>query len=98
MTGWARQLEKPADLSRPHTLTLLVTDDDGANDSITVTFGVQGTPSDPSYAAHEDSSNFDTIVEILVMLLSIIVVMFTILYVFRKYTGHSAPIPKWKRD
>ena len=98
MTGWARQLEKPADLSRPHTLTLLVTDDDGANDSITVTFGVQGTPSDPSYAAHEDSSNFEIIAQKLVVLLSIVVVMFTMLYVIRKYTGHSAPIPKWKRD
>ena len=98
MTGWARQLDKPDDLSRPHTLRLLVTDDDGANDSITVTFGVQGTPSDPSYVTHEDSNNFDIFLQALVLLLSIVVLMFTILYVNRKYTGHSAPIPKWKRD
>lgn len=98
MTGLARQLEKPDDLSRPHTLTLLVTDDDGANDSITVTFGVQGTPSDPSYPGNKNSGSLGNFAQILVVSSSIVLLLITALYVNRKYTGHSAPIPKWKRD
>ena len=97
MTGWERQLQKPNDLTHSHTLTLLVTDNDGAFDSITVTFGVQGTPSDPMFSANGDSDT-PYLVPTLVILASILVLLSTVIFVNRKYGSHSASIPKWKRD
>jgi len=97
MTGWSRNIDKPEDLSRPHTLTLMVTDDDGANDSITVTFGVQGTPSDPAYSA-EDEENAGLMLQIIAVIASIALIFATVIIVNRRFSSHSASIPKWKRD
>jgi len=93
MTGWSRQLESPADLSKSHTLTLVVSDDDGGSDSISVTFGVQGTPSDPMYTT-DDSANQIWI--ILTVIGIIIVSIPLIIFITKRYTGKSTSIPKWK--
>ena len=97
MTGWSRYIEKPEDLSRSHTLTLLVTDNDGANDSITVTFGVQGTPSDPTYST-EDVDDGWPIMQIIAIVASVAVLFSTIVIANRRYSGHTGTIPKWKCD
>ena len=97
MTGWARQLQKPSELDNPHTLTLLVVDNDGANDSITVTFGVQGTPSDPMYSSDEASSS-GLVMQVIAVIASLGILAFTAIFVSRRYTGHSGSIPKWKRE
>ena len=96
MTGWTRQLEKPADLTRSHTLTLLVTDNDGASDSITVTFGVQGTPSDPSYS--EDKHEFGVWTSALIIIATISAIIIIIITIKRRISDHSSPIPKWNRE
>tara|TARA_E500000081_G_scaffold147078_1_gene170883 strand:- start:47 stop:1549 length:1503 start_codon:yes stop_codon:yes gene_type:complete len=95
MTGWSRQLVSPEDLSKPHTLMLKVTDDDGMSDSITVIFGVQGTASDPMYDGDEPDNGF------WLMMASggaIFVVILTIMALLVRVSGKSTPIPKWKRE
>ncbi|MDP6889259.1 MAG: hypothetical protein QF454_04440 [Candidatus Thalassarchaeaceae archaeon] len=93
MTGWVRQLQKPEDLSKPHTLMLVVTDDDDANDTITVTFGVQGTPSDPMYS--DDSLEWKMLLIFAAISLAIIIGG---LFLYTRYNKHSTTIPKWKPE
>ena len=95
MTGWSRQLVSPEDLSKPHTLMLEVTDDDGMSDSITVIFGVQGTASDPMYDEDDPEYGF------WLMMASggaIFVIILTIMALLLRVSGKSTPIPKWKRE
>ena len=95
MTGWERQLLRPDDLSESHTLMLEVIDDDGSIDTITVTFGVQGTPSDPMYSDEDGGVG----IWILTMVAgSIIVILLAAMVLVRKFSGHASPIPKWKRE
>ncbi|MEC8927394.1 MAG: hypothetical protein VYB17_03970 [Candidatus Thermoplasmatota archaeon] len=95
MTGWERQLQRPDDLSESHTLMLEVTDDDGASDTITVTFGVQGTPSDPMFSDEEGADSF----WIMMMAIgAIVVVLFSTMILVRHFSGNSTSIPKWKRE
>ena len=95
MTGWERQLLRPDDLSESHTLMLEVTDDNGLSDTITVTFGVQGTPSDPMYSDEDGGVG----IWILTMVAgSIIVILLATMVLVRKFSGHASSIPKWKRE
>ena len=95
MTGWERQMQQPDDLSSPHTLMLEVRDNDGATDTITITFGVQGTPSDPMYAGETESVGFWTIL----VIISGILVSFSLVFMLvRFYGAQSSTIPKWKRE
>ena len=93
MTGWERQLQRPEDLSESHTLMLEVTDNDGVSDTITVTFGVQGTPSDPMYVNDDGGFGFVLLVILLVAIVGLLFV-FMVFYV----SGGSTSIPKWKRE
>ena len=95
MTGWERQLQKPDDLSIPHTLMLEVTDDDGATDTITVSFGVQGTPSDPMYNDEMEGVGFWALV---IIIAGILVSVFLVITLIRLYGNYSSTIPKWKRE
>ena len=95
MTGWERQMQQPSDLSTPHTLMLEVTDNDGATDSITVTFGVQGTPSDPMYAGETDGTGFWAL---FVLIVGILVSLSLVFLMIRLYGEQSSAIPKWKRE
>jgi len=93
MTGWVRQLQKPEDLSNPHTLMLEVTDDDGASDTITVTFGVQGTPSDPMF--------IENTVEWQMWLIFAAISIVAIIgggFQYSRYSKNNSDIPKWKRE
>ena len=96
MTGWQRQLQKPEDLSKSHTLMLEVTDDDGDSDEITVTFGVQGTPSDPMYNADTGAGSGFWILTVAIG--AILVVLSITMVLVRHFSGDSAVIPKWKRE
>ena len=95
MTGWERQLQCPDDLSKSHTLMLEVTDNDGGSDTITVIFGVQGTPSDPMYIDEEIDSGFWML---MMMIAGILVSIYLVFILIRSYGGHSSTIPKWKRE
>lgn len=95
MTGWSRQLQSPDDLSKPHSLMLEVTDDDGMSDTITVTFGVQGTASDPMYDEDETDNGFWLM---LAAQGAIFVTLILIMAFLLRLTGKSTPIPKWKRE
>jgi len=95
MTGWERQLQKPDDTSTSHTLMLEVTDDDGAVDTIMVTFGIQGTSSDPMYNSDtEGGFGF----WILMVITAVSLAFGTTMILIRNFSGHSASIPKWKRE
>lgn len=95
MTGWQRQLQKPDDITSPHTLMLEVTDDDGETDTISITFGVQGTPSDPMFS--DDTEGNMGVWTLMVALVFISVVVAITMVLVRYFSGHSTPIPKWKR-
>ena len=73
---------------------LEVTDNDGASDTITVVFGVQGTPSDPSYVADEEIG----LILILAIAGASVLVLIAIFAAFRQYSGGSTSIPKWKQE
>ena len=95
MTGWERQLEKPDDLTTSHILMLEVTDDDGESDTISITFGVQGTPSDPMFnGGTEGNIGFWTLlVAIGFIPMAVIITMILVRY----FSGQATPIPKWKQ-
>ena len=94
MTGWSRQLQCPDDLSTPHTLMLEVTDDNGDSDTITIEFGVQNTPSDPTFVADEGMGLLSIIGIVVIVILALLAVLATI----RQYSGGPTSIPKWKRE
>ena len=93
MTGFERQLIKPEDLSKPHTLMLVVTDDDDASDTITVTFGVQGTPSDPMY--NDDSLEWG--MWLIFAAISLVTIIGG-LFLYTRYNKYNTTIPKWKPE
>tara|TARA_X000001036_G_scaffold114414_1_gene107436 strand:+ start:4872 stop:6380 length:1509 start_codon:yes stop_codon:yes gene_type:complete len=95
MTGWSRQLVSPEDLSKPHTLMLEVTDDDGMSDTITVTFGVQDTASDPMYDEDGTDNGFWLMIAAQGAIFVTLILMMALLL---RLTGKSTPIPKWKRE
>ena len=96
MSGWTRQLDQPADLGRTHTLTLEVRDDDGASDSVTVTFGVVGTPSDPAHAQSE-ASDLPAWAQLLLFAVLLSGLIAAGVLVSRHHSPSAMPIPKWKK-
>ena len=72
MSGQDRILTRPTNDNVMHELTLMVEDDDGAVDWVTVTIGIAGTPSDPS----ETSIGTKIIAGISVVVLLITIVAF----------------------
>jgi hypothetical protein len=95
MTGWQRHLQMPDDLTKSHTLMLEVTDDDGEVDTITVTFGIQGTPSDPMY--NDDTGGGYGFWVLMTIFGIILVVLRATMTLNRYFSGNSTPIPKWKQ-
>ena len=94
MLGPQRFLARPDDLSMPHTLSLAVSDDDGETDWVTITFGVEDTPSDPM---REQGASSDLNFVIQLALASLFLtgaVMAVVLVTRRGKSGIS--IPKWK--
>ena len=71
-----------------------VTDNDGESDSITVVFGVQDTPSDPSYVADEGMG----LLLIIATVGASVLALFLLFALFRRYSGEGTSIPKWKRE
>ena len=94
MQGHERQMEKPEDLSKPHTLMLEVTDDNGASDTITITFGVQGTPSDPMFSDGDETGVWFQMLGIGAVLSCILIGIF----LYTRFNKQSSSIPKWKRE
>ena len=88
MTGRDRILTRPSNENIMHELTLMVEDDDGAVDWITVTIGIVGTPSDPN------DTDFSSKI---IAGISVIVLVITIIAFFTMTTKNSqAPnIRRW---
>tara|TARA_B100001750_G_scaffold242640_1_gene256409 strand:- start:128 stop:1636 length:1509 start_codon:yes stop_codon:yes gene_type:complete len=95
MTGMERQMQQPDDLSTSHTLMLEVADNDGSTDTITVTFGVQGTPSDPMYNGEEEGVE---VWALMIIIAGILVSICLVIILIRSHGEHSSTIPKWKRE
>jgi hypothetical protein len=95
MTGVERQLQRPEDSSQVHKLTLEAMDDDGASDSISITFGIQGTDSDPMYANADYNG-----ISILMIIGAIFSICLLGLAMFKFSTRLSGvdSIPKWNAD
>jgi len=93
MTGWERQLMYPDDTSKSHILTLIVTDDDGESDRISIVYGVKGTSSDPEATASEDIEISSLLVKTVVGLFIILLIGLTI-HIMRR-NKHIESIPKW---
>ena len=70
MSGRDRILSRPSDDNVMHELTLMVEDDDGAVDWVTVTIGIVGTPSDPNDT--EISSKIIAGISVTVLIITII--------------------------
>jgi len=88
MTGKIRTLTKPSDTSTTHTLSLTVTDDDGASDTLELAFGIAGTKSDP-----EHQSMFTSPIYLMVSLGGILLIIgLSFAYLQR---GNEEGIEKW---
>ena len=75
MSGMDRVLTRPENVNEKHELTLMVEDNDGAVDWVTVTIGIAGTPSDPD----DSSASMKIVASITVfILMCTILVFFTI--------------------
>ena len=74
---------------------LEVTDDDGMSDTITVTFGVQDTASDPMYDEDGTDNGFWLMIAAQGAIFVTLILMMALLL---RLTGKSTPIPKWKRE
>ena len=83
MSGIDRVLTRPENDNEKHELTLMVEDNDGAVDWVTVTIGIAGTPSDPN----ETSASIKIVATI-----SVIILMCTIL-VFFIMSGRNSKTP-----
>tara|TARA_B100001996_G_C18468402_1_gene518950 strand:- start:97 stop:711 length:615 start_codon:yes stop_codon:yes gene_type:complete len=91
MSGRDRILTRPTNDNVMHELTLMVEDDDGAVDWVTVTIGIAGTPSDPN----ETSVGTKIIAGIMVVVLVItIIAFFTITTKSNKTPG----IRRWQTN
>ncbi|MEE2811755.1 MAG: hypothetical protein VX627_01845 [Candidatus Thermoplasmatota archaeon] len=95
MTGVERQLQRPEESSQVHSLTLEVMDDDGATDSISITFGIQGTDSDPMYA---NADNRGIPIGLIVGVIFTIILLGLVMFRFNKRLTELEAIPKWKGD
>ena len=75
MSGIDRVLTRPENVNDMHELTLMVEDNDGAVDWVTVTIGIAGTPSDPN----EPSSSLRLIAGISIVILFCTIIIFVII-------------------
>jgi hypothetical protein len=88
MTGKVRTLDKPIDTTSTHILSLTVTDDDGASDTLELTFGIAGTKSDP-----QQQSMFTSPIYLLVSLVGLLCIMGLGFVYFHR--GSEEGIEKW---
>lgn len=93
MTGWRRQLVQPNDNSKPHTLILVVADNDGATDTISVTFGIKDTASDPATYNKEEGDSSPLL--LISVLISIALICSAVAIIYRR---KGSAIPKWEQD
>ncbi len=75
MSGIQRKLIQPDNVNEMHELTLMVEDDDGAVDWVSVTIGIAGTPSDPN----ESSASMKIVAAISVTILLSTIIVFSII-------------------
>lgn len=75
MSGIDRVLTRPTNDNEKHELTLMVEDDDGAVDWVTVTIGIAGTPSDPD----ESSASIQIVATVSVFILMCTMLVFFIM-------------------
>ena len=75
MSGIDRVLTRPDNDNVKHELTLMVEDNDGAVDWVTVTIGIAGTPSDPD----ESSASMKIVATISVLILMCTILVFFII-------------------
>ncbi len=94
LEGSRRQLQRPDVNTKPHYLKLEVTDDDGATDTISVSFGIKGTDSDPAIYGDEDSESRTPL--ILFSAFAIFALLAVGIIIIRKRKGPA--IPKWSED
>ena len=91
MSGKDRILTRPTNDNVMHELTLMVEDDDGAVDWVTVTIGIAGTPSDPS----ETSIGTKIIAGISVLVLAITIVAF---FTITVKSNKTPDIRRWQTN
>ena len=75
MSGMDRVLTRPENVNEMHELTLMVEDNDGAVDWVTVTIGIAGTPSDPD----DSSASMKIVASITVFILMCTILVFFII-------------------
>ena len=88
MSGIQRKLIRPENVNQMHELTLMVEDDDGAVDWVSVTIGIAGTPSDPN----ESSVSMKIVAGISVTILFSTIFVFTI---FARRSQNTPHIRQW---
>ena len=91
MSGRDRILTRPTNDNVMHELTLMVEDDDGAVDWVTVTIGIAGTPSDPN----ETSIGIKIIAGISVVVLLITIVAF---FAITTKSNRTPDIRRWQTN
>ena len=88
MSGIERVLTRPVNDNQMHELTLMVEDNDGAVDWVTVSIGIAGTPSDPN----DTSASIKIVATILVLILMCTILVF---FIISGRNGKTPSIRQW---